>query len=90
MALTNEDLRAISVLLDEKLDKKLDEKLKPINNRLKALEIKHDILADKMDDLNFKVTSLEHHNKKAHKKMDDEIETLIAVLEAKNILPQQA
>jgi len=33
---------------------------------------------------------MEHNGKKESKKLNDEIETLIAVLEAKSILPKQA
>lgn len=38
MALTNEDIFAISQLLDTKLDEKLDNKLKPINERLESVD----------------------------------------------------
>lgn len=110
MALTKEDLQAISDLLDvkleekleEKLEKKLECKLKPIydrldtvddrldtmSNRLDRLEIKQDIMERKLDDTAFRLTSLEHTTKKAFKRVDDQMETLITVLEVKGILPQ--
>lgn len=96
MALTKEDLQAISDLLDvkleekleEKLEKKLECKLKPIYDRLDRLEIKQDIMERKLDDTAFRLTSLEHTTKKAFKRVDDQMETLITVLEVKGILPQ--
>lgn len=87
MALTSEDLQAIAALMDERMDKKLDEKLKPIYNKLEMLEIKHDVTTRKLEDINFRLTSLEYTNKKELAKVNDEVETLIAVLEAKSILP---
>lgn len=87
MALTSEDLQAIAALMDERMDKKLDEKLKPIYNKLEMLEIKHDVTTCKLEDINFRLTSLEYTNKKELAKVNDEVETLIAVLEAKSILP---
>lgn len=90
MALTNEDLQSIAALMDEKLDEKLDKKLKPIYDKLEILEIKQDVTARKLEDVNFRLTSLEYTSKKEFSKMNDEVETLIAVLEAKSILPKQA
>lgn len=87
MALTSEDLQAIAALMDERMDKKLDEKLKPIYNKLEMLEIKHDVTTRKLEDINFRLTRLEYANKKELAKVNDEVETLIAVLEAKSILP---
>lgn len=82
MALTNEDLQAIASLMDEKL--------KPINEKLEILEIKQDVTSRKLEDINFRLTSLEYTNKKEFAKINDEVDTLIAVLEAKDILPKQA
>lgn len=82
MALTNEDLQAIASLMDEKL--------KPINEKLEILEIKQDVTSRKLEDINFRLTSLEYTSKKEFEKINDEVDTLIAVLEAKDILPKQA
>lgn len=82
MALTPDDLQAIGALLDTKLQ--------PINDRLETLEIKHDVTSRKLDDINFRLASLEYTSKKEFSKISDEIDTLIAVLEAKDILPKQA
>lgn len=90
MALTKEDLQSIAALMDEKLDEKFNEKLKPIHDKLETLEIKQDITSRKLEDVNFRLTSLEYTTKKEFGKINDEVNTLIAVLEAKDILPKQA
>ena len=90
MALTNEDLQAIASIIDEKFNEKLDGKLKPIMEKLEVLEIKQDVTSRKLEDINFRLTSLEYTNKKEFAKLNDEVDTLIAVLEAKDILPKQA
>ena len=51
---------------------------------------KFDIMSRKLDDIDFRLTSLEHTNKKEFGKINDKIETLIAELEARDILPKQA
>lgn len=61
-----------------------------LSNKIEMLEIKQDITTRKLEDINFRLTSLEYTNKKEFAKTNDEMETLIAVLEAKNILPKQA
>lgn len=57
MALTNEDLQAISQLLDSKLD----ERLKPITERLDVIEMKQDITSKKLDDLELDVKIAERN-----------------------------
>ena len=96
MALTNEDLQAIAALMDEKInplrtdiqDMKTD--INKMSDRIEILEIKQDITSRKIEDLTFRVASLEHYSKKEFTKVNDHIETLITVLEIKNILPKQA
>lgn len=104
MALTTEDLQAIAELMDKKLDEKLNDKLKPIHDklevldnrlekvetRIEVLDNRQTVLTKKLEDIDFKLTNLEHTTKKEFAKINDEVETLIAVLEAKNILPRQA
>ncbi len=103
MALTNEDLQAIATLMDEKInplktdiqDMKSDIKdmksdINKLSDRIEILEIKQDVTSRKIEDLTFRVASLEHYSKKEFIKINDQIETLITVLEVKNILPKQA
>ncbi len=61
-----------------------------MSDRIEILEIKQDITSRKIEDLTFRVASLEHYSKKEFTKVNDQIETLITVLEVKNILPKQA
>ncbi|MGL6199569.1 MAG: hypothetical protein ACRC36_01090 [Lacrimispora sphenoides] len=102
MALTNEDLQAIAALMDEKInplktdirDMKTDIRYMKTDinkfDRIEILEIKQDITSRKIEDLTFRVASLEHYSKKEFTKINDQIETLITVLGVKNILPKQA
>lgn len=59
MFLTNEDLKAISKLLDEKLDEKLDKRLNPINGRLDSMEGRLDKLESRLDSMEGRLTKLE-------------------------------
>ncbi len=61
-----------------------------MSDRIEILEIKQDITSHKIEDLTFRVASLEHYGKKEFTKINDKIETLIKTLEAKNIWPKQA
>ncbi len=61
-----------------------------LSDKIEVLEIKQDITSHKIEDLTYRVTSLEYHGKKEFAKINDHIETLITVLEIKNILPKQA
>lgn len=61
-----------------------------LSDKIEVLEIKQDITSHKIEDLTFRVTSLEYHGKKEFAKINDQIETLITVLKIKNILPKQA
>lgn len=82
----NELLKAISDMMDEKLKniqkethKELKAIIKPMKDQLEALDIK-------MDTLQLNVKTSELAVKKEIHYLNDEMETLIAVLEAKNIL----
>lgn len=96
MALTNEDLQAIASLMDSKIDplrsdvQGLKSDINNLSDRVEILEIKQEVTSRKLEDLTLRVASMEHNGKKESKKLHDKIETLIAVLEAKSILPKQA
>jgi len=61
-----------------------------LSDKIEILEIKQDLTTRKLEDVNFRLTSLEYTTKKEFAKLNDQIATLIAVLEAKDILPKQA
>lgn len=81
MALSNEDLQAISALLKDQLQ--------PINDRLERLEIKTKVISSDLEDLSFKMATLTHEFRKESAKLDDEMETVIAVLEARELLSKK-
>jgi len=66
----------------------IKEELEPINDRLGILEIKHDMTHRKLENVEFSMRSMEHTFKKDIHKLQDAQETLIAVMEAKGILPK--
>ncbi len=85
-------LQAIEKIMDEKveaMDKKMDEKLKPIKAQLEMLAIKQEVTKNHVEELTFQVTALRHDNKKEFKKLNDEMETVITVLEGRNLIPQK-
>lgn len=62
MALTNEDLKVLSDLLDEKLDKRLnpiEEKLDTIENRLDKVENRLDTIENRLDKVETRLDRLE-------------------------------
>ncbi len=59
-----------------------------MNDRLSVLEIKHDMTHRKLDNLEFYTKSMEREIKKDLALTIDGQQTLIAVLEAKGILPR--
>lgn len=92
-------LEAIGKLMDEKVEtmgKKMDEKLKAIkiqlehiDDRLDRLELKQDIHTRKIDELNYQQTVMNHEMRKEFKKLNDEMETVITVLEGRNLMPKK-
>jgi len=84
------ELSPIIVRLDA-----MDQRFDSIENRLGVLEIKQDTTQRKLDNLDFKVDNLaismkgsERNIKKDIRLLQDGQETLIVVLEAKDILPR--
>ena len=62
--------------------------LKPITEKLEILEIKQEVTQNKIDNLTFRVATIEHNQNKEFKKLNDEVDTLIEVMEAKGVLPK--
>ena len=89
-AVMKRELSPIIVRLDA-----MDQRFDSIESRLGVLEIKQDTTQRKLDNLDFKVDNLaismkgsERNIKKDIRLLQDGQETLIAVLEAKGILPR--
>ena len=80
MALTKEDLNAISQLMDEKL--------KPVNNRLDIIELKQDRTAKKLEDLRLDIAISERDIRRDIHELKDATETIIEILKMNELLPQ--
>ena len=83
----NELLNAMQTMLKSELSP-IKEQLNNIEKRLEILEIKQEVTQNKIDNLTFRVATIEHFQNKEFKKLNDANDTLIAVLEAKGILPK--
>ena len=66
----------------------IKEQLNNIEKRLEILEIKQEVTQNKIDNLTFRVATIEHNQNKEFKKLNDEVDTLIEVMEAKGVLPK--
>jgi archaellum component FlaC len=75
-------------MTDQEILQAMRDLLTPINNQM--AEIKHEITDIKYDiaGLDHKISGLQLNMQRGFHKYDDEIETLIAVLEGKGILPK--
>lgn len=62
--------------------------LYPINNKLDNIDLQLKAIDAKITTLDLRVTNLEHQVKKGFRKNDQDIETLVKVLELKGILPK--
>lgn len=83
MALTNEDLKAISQLFDEKLD----DRLTPIIERLDVIEYKQDRTTKKLDDLRLDIAVSERDIRRDILELKDEMETVIEILKQNELIP---
>lgn len=78
-------------LILEKLDsmnQKMEDGFKKVNDRLEVMEIKQKMTHKKMNDLSLDFEVMKRDIRSDIHTLDDEMETLIAVLEVKGILPQ--
>lgn len=74
-------------MTDKEMIDALQTLLKPINNRLETMELKLENVEVKLDTLRLDTRTANRSLKKDIQGLNDEVDTLIAVLEAKNILP---
>lgn len=87
MALTNEDLKAISDLMDQKLEP-INQRLDKMDNRLDLIELKQDRTAKKLDDLQLDVKIAERDIRRDIHTLNDEMETVIEVLKLHEMIPR--
>ena len=62
--------------------------LKPIQEKIEILGLQNKVIQNKLDNMDLRLASLEYQVKKGFNRMDQEIETLVDVMEAKDILPK--
>ena len=87
MALTKEDLSAISQIMDDKL-KPINDRLDKMDNRLEIIEIKQDRTAKKLEDLRLDAAIAERDIRRDIHELKDEVETVIEVLKMNELIPQ--
>ena len=61
--------------------------LKPIQEKIEILGLQNKVIQNKLDNIDLRLASLEYQVKKGFNRMDQDIETLVDVMEA-NILPR--
>ena len=62
--------------------------LKPIQEKIEILGLQNKVLQNKLDNMDLRLASLEYQVKNGFNRMDQDIETLVDVMEAKDILPK--
>ena len=62
--------------------------LKPIQEKIEILGLQNKVIQNKLDNIDLRLASLEYQVKKGFNRMDQDIETLVDVMEAKDILPK--
>lgn len=87
MALTKEDLSAISQIMDDKL-KPINDRLDKMDDRLDIIELKQDRTTKKLEDLRLDVAIAERDIRRDIHELKDEVETVIEVLKMNELIPQ--
>lgn len=72
---------------DEKLDLLLNE-IKEIKEEIGKVSAKQQKMDIKLDDISYRIDTIEYQTKKATRRTEDQFETIITVLEGKGILPK--
>lgn len=62
--------------------------LKPIQEKIEILGLQNKVIQNKLDNMDLRLASLEYQVKNGFNRMEQEIETLVDVMEAKDILPK--
>ena len=62
--------------------------LKPIQEKIEILGLQNKVIQNKLDNMDLRLASLEYQVKNGFNRMDQDIETLVDVMEAKDILPK--
>ena len=62
--------------------------LKPIQEKIEILGLQNKVIQNKLDNMDLRLASLEYQVKNGFNRMDQDIETLVDVMEAQDILPK--
>ena len=62
--------------------------LKPIQEKIEILGLQNKVIQNKLDNMDLRLASLEYQVKNGFNRMDQDIEILVDVMEAKDILPK--
>lgn len=62
--------------------------LKPIQEKIEILGLQNKVIQNKLDNMDLRLASLEYQVKNGFNRMDQDIETLVDVMEVKDILPK--
>ena len=62
--------------------------LKPIQEKIEILGLQNKVIQNKLENMDLRLESLEYQVKNGFNRMDQDIETLVDVMEAKDILPK--
>ena len=60
--------------------------LKPIQEKIEILGLQNKVIQNKLDNMDLRLAGLEYQVKNGFNRMDQDIETLVDVMEAKDIL----
>lgn len=90
MALSNEDLQAISELLkpiNDKLDK-MENRLDKMENRLEVLEVKQDRLSEQLTEVQLSQKLFVMNANKKFARLQDGIDTMEEILKMNELIPR--
>lgn len=62
--------------------------LTPINNKLDSMDLKISEMKIQMDSLKLDMKTMEYENQKRYRELKQDTETIMTVLEARNLLPK--
>ncbi len=86
MSLTNEDLLAISEMLDKKLQP-VNHRLDKLDNTLNTLKFKQDHLSEKLNGLELTVKYSDHNIRRDIRSLHEDVDTIVEILRIHDMIP---
>ena len=86
MSLTNEDLLAISEMLDKKLQP-VNHRLDKLDNTLNNLKFKQDHLSEKLNELELTVKYSDHNIRRDIRSLHEDVDTIVEILRIHDMIP---